>query len=61
MIVFFYSVFSVFGILLLKPLFGIDVMQDISILANFTTDPKVLNATKFLQVFISIGDRKSVV
>jgi uncharacterized protein len=55
MIVFFYSVFSVFGILLLKPLFGIDVMQDISILANFTTDPKVLNATKFLQVFISIG------
>ena len=55
MIVFFYSVFSVFGILLLKPVFGIDVMQDISILTNFSSDPKVLNATKFLQVFISIG------
>jgi len=55
MIVFFYSIFSVFGILLLKPVFGIDVMQDISILTNFSTDPKVLNATKFLQVFVSIG------
>lgn len=55
MVVFFYSTFSVFGILLLKPLFGIDVMGDLTILTNFTTDPKVLNATKFLQVFMSIG------
>ncbi|MEI6594256.1 MAG: type II CAAX endopeptidase family protein [Bacteroidota bacterium] len=55
MVVFFYSAFSVFGMLFLKPLFGIDVMKDFSILSNISTDPKVLNAAKFLQVFISIG------
>ena len=55
MVVFFYSSFSVFGVLLLKPIFGLDVMKDFSILANISTDSKVLNAAKFLQVFSSIG------
>ena len=55
MVVFFYSAFSVFGILLLKPVFGLDVLKDFSFLANIATDPKVLDAAKFLQVFSSMG------
>lgn len=55
MVIFFYFSFSVFGILLLKPLFGLDVMSDFSILTNISTDPKILNAAKFLQVFSQIG------
>ena len=55
MVVFFYFSFSAFGIFLLKPLFGLDVLNDFSILSNISTDPNVLNATKFLQVFSQIG------
>jgi membrane protease YdiL (CAAX protease family) len=55
MVVFFYSIFSIAGILLYKPLFGIDVLSDLSVLSNYTANPNALRAAKFLQVFISIG------
>ena len=55
MVVFFYSAFSVFGILLIKPLFGLDAINDLSVLTDAHPDANIVHALKFLQVFISVG------
>jgi membrane protease YdiL (CAAX protease family) len=55
MILFFMSVFYGVGMLLCKPLFGIDVLSDVSVLYTYTNNPEALQAVKFLQVMASIG------
>ena len=55
MVLSFYSLFAVIGFLILKPIFGINVMNDFSILSNFENNATVINALKFLQGIIPIG------
>jgi len=55
MVVFFYSVFSVFGFTLCKLLFGIDFISNPDLINNLSSNPDSLNAAKFLQVFVPVG------
>lgn len=55
MVLFFMSVFYGIGITICKYLFDVDIMADPSILYNYNSNPDVLKAVKFLQVFSSIG------
>lgn len=47
--------FTFIAVYFCKPLFGVDVMSDTSLLNQPTNDPKLINAIRFVQMMVTFG------